>query len=298
MARPRRRAGSRHPRAIWPSARGARRPARSDPAPRGPGCRGPPVERGSEGSTPARSAASSREYQVTRPAYCGWVLGGSGIARPSDQLARRRSDHGVPLALTWRCAAVVVALAIIGCTSSGQGSSPASPNPSPTSSPSPSEAEGYVRSCGTDVSGDLGPMAKWLRSSAVVGPFALGVDPELHRCPRSRVQQPASRRQGASTREAGAPSRPRGPKRRASRRDAHLRPQQGNELPRRGPDRDVPGVPLWTCHYGNDSWTGATQFNGGIFVAEPMCLKLLVSTRAEQNKAVYVPFGLHRSRCP
>ncbi len=50
------------------------------------------------------------------------------------------------------------------------------------------------------------------------------------------------------------------------------------------------------CDYGDTSWGSATQFNGGIYVAHPMCLKLLVSTHAEQGKAIRVRFGLNRSR--
>ena len=78
------------------------------------------------------------------------------------------------------------------------------------------------------------------------------------------------------------------------RRDVTLiyNPSEGTALWDGDPD-----VTFQACDHGNTSWGRATQFNGGIYVTKPMCLKLLVSTRAEQNKAIFVPFALGRPTC-
>lgn len=194
-----------------------------------------------------------------------------------------------------RRAAIVVACAIVGCTSSGRATSPAPPNPSPTTapsttSPSPAEVTGFTRGCGTNVSGDLGPKKEWQRSSVIVGPFALVWIRQYTAAGAMNFSQPVAKvlalvKQGHQV----ALSVPKD-----ERRDVTLiyNPSEGTALWDGDPD-----VTFQACDHGNTSWGRATQFNGGIYVTKPMCLKLLVSTRAEQNKAIFVPFALGRPTC-
>jgi hypothetical protein len=196
----------------------------------------------------------------------------------------------------WLCAAVVVAFTIVGCTSSGRATSPAPSNPSPTTeasptiAPPPVETTRYVRSCGTDVYGDLGARHQWQRSSVVVGPFALVWIRQYTAAGAMNFSQPVAKvmalvKQGHQV----ALSVPKD-----ERRDVRLI----YDLSRGTTFHDGASfVTFKACDYGNASWGSATQFNGGIYVAKPMCLKLLVSTRAEQNKAIFIPFALGRPTC-
>ena len=94
--RPPLRARSQHPRAIWQAARGARRQARSGPAPRGRGCRDRPVERGRKGRPrPARQ----RRGVSARSRSAAYLRLRSSLATAPSLLARaRRCAPGAPVA--------------------------------------------------------------------------------------------------------------------------------------------------------------------------------------------------------
>jgi len=190
----------------------------------------------------------------------------------------------------WRGAAVVVVFTVVGCTSSGRAASPTPSNPSPTTSHSPAEASGFVRDCGTSVSGNLGAKKQWERSSVVVGPFALVWIRHYAPPGAMNFSQPVAKvlalvKQGHQV----ALWVPKG-----ERRDVTLiyNLSKGTAFP-----DGNPLVTFQACEKGNASWASATQFNGGIYVAHPMCVTLFVSTHAEQDKAIRVPFGLNHSAC-
>jgi hypothetical protein len=50
-------------------------------------------------------------------------------------------------------------------------------------------------------------------------------------------------------------------------------------------------VTFYACENGNSAWSAATKFNGGIYVARPMCLRLRVSIRTGQATTIRTPIG-------
>ena len=143
------------------------------------------------------------------------------------------------------------------------------------------------------MAGNLWPKSHWQETSAVVGPFAFvwirqyaNVSAlHFHNGSPPVAKVLALVKQGQQITVAVPDS---------ERETVALLYRPGAPLGLRGGE---PLVTFQACNYGNTSWAQATEFNGGIYVAKPMCLSLLVSVNGGQLEPIDVPIGLGRRTC-
>jgi hypothetical protein len=156
----------------------------------------------------------------------------------------------------------------------------------------------FVRSCGTDVWGDLGPVRRWQRQSIVVGPFAFVWIRQAREATRASIRHAYRAGKGASKILALV--------------------QRGHEVTVTVPSVERRHVALLydpsafnraqTVANGEQAvtfracppsagvraqdWSAATQFNGGIIVDSARCVRLTIRVgRDEPARRIATPFG-------
>jgi hypothetical protein len=165
---------------------------------------------------------------------------------------------------TWTLALVLTLLG--ACTSSGPSASPSTATSSDASG-SPASVQSYVRRCETGVYGTLGPIAHWQKSSIVVGPMALVWIRQYENVPKSWFRREPDAKVLALVKQQQLVTLTVPP---SERGDVALLYEPGVHAVKDGKSQ----VTFQACTGGDTSWRWATQFNGGIYVAKPMCLTL------------------------
>jgi hypothetical protein len=159
-------------------------------------------------------------------------------------------------------------------------------------------ASPFVRACGTDVWGDLGPARRWQRSSVVVGPFAFVWIRQAREATRASIARAYRAGRGAFKilaviqrgREATVVV-PRGERRHVALLydlAAFNRPQTVANGEQAVTFRACPPS---TGARAQD-WAAATQFNGGIVVDSPRCVRLSIRVADDgPARLIAAPFG-------
>jgi hypothetical protein len=156
---------------------------------------------------------------------------------------------------------------------------------------------GYVRDCGTDVYGDLGPARRWQRRSILVGPFAFVWIRDAARVSNRTIMRAYRAGQGAfkilALVKPGREVTVAVPL--AERRHVALLydPSRFNQAQTvANGERAVIFRACKRAGTGRSSWRQATQFNGGIVVDRARCvvLDLRISTRGPSRR-IRAAFG-------
>jgi hypothetical protein len=160
-----------------------------------------------------------------------------------------------------------------------------------------SSASPFVRSCGTDVYGDLGPVRHWQRQSVVVGPFAFAWIRQARKTTRASIARAYRAGQGAfkilAVIQRGhevTVTVLSGERRHVALlydRSAFNRVQRVANGEQAVTFRACPpsaGAPP-------QNWAAATQFNGGIIVDSPRCVRLTIHVRGGPTRMIAAPFG-------
>jgi hypothetical protein len=159
-------------------------------------------------------------------------------------------------------------------------------------------ASPFVRSCGTDVWGDLGPVRRWQRQSIVVGPFAFAWIRQARRTTAASIHRAYRAGQGAfkilAVVQRGyevTVTVPAGERRHVALLydpSAFDRAQTVNH--------GEQAVVFRACPPSTDArpqdWSAATQFNGGIIVDSPRCVRLTIRVSKDgPARMIAAPFG-------
>jgi hypothetical protein len=158
-------------------------------------------------------------------------------------------------------------------------------------------APAFVRSCGTDVYGDLGPVRSWQRQSIVVGPFALDPIRAARKATPASIRRAYRAGQGAFKilaviqrgHEVTATVPP------AERRHVALLYDESAFNRAQTVAHGEQAVVFRACPPSagarSQEWSAATQFNGGVIVDSPRCVRLRIHVRGGPTRMVATPFG-------
>jgi hypothetical protein len=181
--------------------------------------------------------------------------------------------------------ALASSLAVVAATAAA-GRSPAGLSASP-----------FVRSCGTDVYGDLGSVRRWQRQSIVVGPFAFVWIRQAREATRASIARAYRAGQGAfkilAVIKRGhevTVTVPSGERRHVALlydRSAFDRAQTVANGERAVIFRACPP----SAGSRPQDWAAATQFNGGIIVDSPRCVRLTIHVSGGPTRLIAAPFG-------
>lgn len=191
--------------------------------------------------------------------------------------------------MTARLAAICVVLFIVNCTPS-EDASPREESrsniPSPTSSPA-SDADVFVRSCESSVSGDLG--AGWQRGAVLAGPVAFvgahGYEDDPKRLFLATAPGMARAQKVLAVVEGDSPVVIS-----LRTRDAALfydpsKWGQSNRVPFQRGDEVTRFEPC------TEDTQRSTQFNGGFLVRRPTCVRVRVQNEGGETTVASLSFG-------
>ena len=156
----------------------------------------------------------------------------------------------------------------------------------------------FVRSCGTDVWGNLGPVRRWQRQSIVVGPFAFAWIRQARMATAASIHRAYRAGRGAlkilAVVERGhkvTVTVAHGERRHVALLydpSAFNRAQTVANGEQAVTFRACPPSAGARAH----DWSAATQFNGGIIVDSPRCVKLTIRVSKEgPARRIAAPFG-------
>lgn len=158
-------------------------------------------------------------------------------------------------------------------------------------------ASTFVRSCGTSVYGDLGPAHRWQRQSVVVGPFAFAWIRGARTAARANLVHAYRTGQGAYKslavllpgRVATVSVPPN------ERRHVALLYDPAAFDRTQTVAHGEHAVSFRACGRPagarSQDWGAATQFNGGIIVDSPRCVRLAIRVKGGPRRTIAVPFG-------
>ncbi len=160
----------------------------------------------------------------------------------------------------------------------------------------------FLRACGTDVWGDLGPVRRWQRESIILGPCAFVAIRGARTASKDSIRRAYRAGRGAFKilalvqrgRTVTVSVPPAGRRHVALLYDpsAFNRPQTIANGEHAVTFRACPPDGA-----GAQDWSAATQFNGGIIVDSPRCVELTVRIGIEgPARKIAAPFG--RVSCP
>ena len=156
----------------------------------------------------------------------------------------------------------------------------------------------FVRSCGTDVWGDLGPVGRWQRQSIVVGPFAFVWIRQARTATTASIRRAyraghgafkilALVKRGYEVTVAVPPG---------ERRHVAMLYDPSAFNRAQTVANGEPAVTFRACPPSAGArpqdWSAATQFNGGIIVDSPRCVRLTIQAgRGGRTRRIAAPFG-------